>query len=126
MRPRSFLRPTLLALLALVSACRTPPPIEEPAVPAPQLPVVPVIRETVVGRVSLVATDNAFLVFQLDPGQSVSEGEELSIRFAETTVGKVKVTPPIKKPFVSTDILQGTAEKGYEIVRASGATTTDP
>jgi hypothetical protein len=127
MSVRSILRPILFALLAVLSACHTPrKTVDEVAVPAPQVPVVPVVSDTIVGRVSLVATDNTFLVFQLEAGQTVDEGEELAIRFAGATVGKVKVTSPIKKPFVSTDILQGTAEKDYEIVRTGGGANPNP
>lgn len=116
----------MLALLALIPSCRTGVPEVVPPPPAMLIPAVPVVTETIVGHASVIATDNAFLVFQLEPGASAEIGEELAIRFAGADVGKIKVTPPVQKRFVTADILQGTAEKGYEIVRTSGGPTPAP
>ncbi|MFM7182990.1 MAG: hypothetical protein ACKO2G_16215 [Verrucomicrobiales bacterium] len=85
-----------------------------------------VVTETVVGRILVLGADNAFVVFQLEAGESVATGEELEVRFAGTSVGKVKVTPERKSRMVAADVLSGTMEKGYEVVRLKTEKTAPP
>jgi hypothetical protein len=82
-----------------------------------EAPPAEVIVETVLGRVIVVGADNAFVVFQLEAGESATVGEELDVRFAGANVGKIKVTPERKNRMVAADVLSGTAEKDYEVVR---------
>ena len=83
----------------------------------PENPPAEVVVETVLGRILILGDENAFVIFQLEAGESATDGEELDVRFAGATVGKVKVTPPQKSRMVSADVLSGTVEKGYEVVR---------
>lgn len=83
-----------------------------------ETPVVEMVTETVVGRILVLGADNAFVVFQLEAGETVAMGEELEVRFAGSPVAKIKVTPPDKKNrMIAADVLSGTVEKGYEVVR---------
>jgi hypothetical protein len=135
MKPTSLLAGACLALL-LPLACRHEPPAPEAgggtmvlgtaAGPEPVVPVMP--EEVVVGRVVLVGANTAFVVMQLEAGAEVAQGDELDVRFAGTSVGKVRVDA--KKPeypkLLTADVLSGTAEKGYEIVRVTLAQAPAP
>lgn len=113
----------LLAAMALAIApsCKHgkdgPDQTGETAVITPETTPAEVIVETVLGRILVIGADNAFVVFQLEAGQSVAAGEELEVRFAGASVGKIKVTPERKSRMVAADVLSGTVEKGYEVVR---------
>ena len=112
----------LAGIAFLAQACRTPERAEAPAAavapaPAPPDPVV----ETLVGRITLLGAGNSFVIFLLEPGQSASIGEELEVRFAGARVATIKITPPDKKNrFFAADVIEGTVEKGYEVVRVEG------
>jgi hypothetical protein len=87
----------------------------------------PVEIETLVGRVTILGADNSFVIFQTEPGETVSIGEELRVRFAGSPVGKIKVTPPERKNrFFAADVLEGTMAKGYEVVRVRTETPPAP
>ena len=119
--PRNCILPGIfvcLAFLPLVS-CKAPVP-DEPGGGTLMLPSAPapVETETVVGRITLLGADNAFVVFQSEDGAAVGIGEELRVRFSGAPVGRIKVTPPDKKNgFHAADVIEGTMEKGYEVVR---------
>ena len=93
-----------------------------------ETPPAEVVVETVLGRILVVGADNAFVVFQLEAGESAVVGEELDVRFAGAGVGKIKVTPERKNRMIAADVVSGTMEKGYEVVRLKieKATPTAP
>jgi hypothetical protein len=76
-----------------------------------------VVTETVLGRILVLGADNAFVVFQLEGGATAAAGEELEVRFAGATVGKIKVSKERRSRMVAADVVSGTVEKGYEVVR---------
>jgi hypothetical protein len=82
-----------------------------------ETPAAEVVVETVLGRILVVGADNTFVVFQLEAGESAAVGEELDVRFAGAGVGKIKVTPERKNRMIAADVVSGTVEKGYEVVR---------
>ena len=82
-----------------------------------EIPPAEVVVETVLGRILVLGADNAFVVFQLEAGESATVGEELEVRFAGENVGKIKVTPERKNRMIAADVLSGTMAKGYEVVR---------
>ena len=119
---RSFIVLAAMAM-AIASSCNhtkdnsTKPGGSGTTTGLPENPPVEVVVETVLGRIVVLGADNAFVVFQLEAGESATDGEELDVRFAGATVGKVKVTPERKSRMVAADVLSGTVEKGYEVVR---------
>ena len=92
-----------------------PAVLQEASLPAPVLPVEPVM----VGRILIVGAGSAFVVFQAESGATVVPGEVLEARFAGASVAKVKVNEPNPKfpKFHVADVLHGAVEKGYELVR---------
>lgn len=113
----------ILATMALGSSCNhTKDDSSATGTPASttgaaEAPPAEMVVETVLGRIIVLGADNAFVIFQLEAGESASVGEELDVRFAGATVGKIKVTPENKNRMVAADVLSGTMEKGYEVVR---------
>lgn len=111
-----------IAVAGLLVGCLTSPRLKSPPPPLMSgmstIPVIPVEEEVLVGRVAIIGADNSFVVFQAEVGESITLGEELRVRFAGAPVGRIKVTPPEKNNrFYAADVLEGTMQKGYEVVR---------
>jgi len=88
------------------------------AVVPPEPPAAPV--DALVGVIERLGAEAKFVVILLEPGQQAKQEEELIVRFAGVDVGKVKVSPERKGRFITADVVSGTVEKGYEIVRRPG------
>lgn len=107
--------------IAIATSCKqgkdTPSAPGESGTAFAEVPPAEVMVETVLGRILVLGADNSFVVFQLEAGESATVGEELEVRFAGASVGKIKVTPERKNRMVAADVISGTMAKGYEVVR---------
>ena len=110
-------------LLVPLAGCRHgPKPGPGPsgaAAVTPEPPAAP--ADAFVGVIDRLGAEAKFVVILLEPGQQAKEGDELIVRFAGVDVGKVKVSPERKGRFITADVVSGTVEKGYEVVRRPGA-----
>ena len=97
-----------------------------PTGPVDAAPAMP--EEVLVGRVVSSGRTPAFIVLQPEPGAELSQGDELEVRFAGTCVGKVRVDAkrPEYPKLLTADVLSGTAEKGYELVRVTQPSASAP
>lgn len=111
-------------LLVPLAGCRHGPKpgpgtVGAAAVVPAEPPAAPV--DALVGVIDRLGAEAKFVVILLEPGQQAKEGDELIVRFADVDVGKVKVSPERKGRFITADVVSGTVEKGYEVVRRPGA-----
>ena len=115
-RPSSLILLLAASLLVAPSACKhaaKPAPGQPTATP----PVPPVPEDTLVGAINFLGSNSQFVIIQIEPGQEAKEGEVLIVRFAGTDVGKVKILPQRKAHSVAADVIEGSVEKNYEVVR---------
>ena len=117
-RPTSLLILLAASLLVFPSACKhTAKPGSDQ--PAATTPTPPVPEDIVVGIINFLGSNSQFVIIQIEPGQEAKDGEELIVRFAGADVGKVKVLPQRKAHSVAADVIEGSVEKNYEVVRRS-------